>query len=124
MPLPPSFQTTWSDLFLAWNEVGQEPANETAWAVFMLQCDRLETMARKHEQPGIIAALEPLNSALEAFSIPSVDECTRIGRLLPALAETLRGLTDRACTARRVPALRSPEAHPRVLVWGAPDEVL
>lgn len=118
MSPPPSFQTTWSDLFLAWNEVGQEPANETAWAVFMLQCDRLETMARKHAQQAVITALQPLNTALEALGQPGIDECGRIGELLPQLAETLRGLTDRACTARRVPALRSPEPHPRVLVCG------
>lgn len=124
----PAIRDLWSDLFVAWNDTAQQPEDADGWAVFMLHCDRLETLASEHGIDHIAAALAALTTRLERIAVPTALDSAEVAALMSPLAEAVRSSLEFSGPVRRLPTSRSGERHPLVMLLGTaagdPQEAL
>ncbi|MES2185211.1 MAG: diguanylate cyclase [Pseudomonadota bacterium] len=118
-PPPPEIDTLWSGVAQAWAEVRQAPEDVAHWAVFMLHCDQLSTLAAEHGLQATAGALAPLLKRLEMVATPRRADALAVELLMPALETSVREVHEEGDRFSRAPGLRRENGLPLVVVLGA-----
>ncbi|WP_295854565.1 diguanylate cyclase [uncultured Xylophilus sp.] len=121
MQMPYDLDPVWSGLSQAWDDVGTQPADIAHWAVLMLHCDRLGTLAEEHGLPDVLAALAPLLLRLEAVSTPDERDVAEVEQLWLALEAAVQQASLQARAFQRPAGHRRKGELPLIVVIGGHD---
>ncbi len=115
-PPPPEIDTLWAGVAQAWADVRQHPEDVAHWAVFMLRCDQLSTLAAEHALQETTGALAPLLKRLEMMATPRRADAEVVEALMPALETSVRQLHEEGDRIRPAPEHRHDGELPLVVL--------